>query len=94
MRISGTCGFGCFMPEEEQPHLGQAGPQLVDRAEQRERIEPVVDAAAPEDDLVVGADAGHDAPQHVARVHAARSSLTPNGHDAEQVVEALVRRRR
>ncbi|CAB5028171.1 unannotated protein [freshwater metagenome] len=47
--------------EEEQAHIRPTGPQLVDGADEGERIEPVVDATAPQDDLVVEADARHNA---------------------------------
>ena len=76
-------------PEEVQAHFRHSPAELVDRAEQRERVEPVVDAAAPEHDLVVVADAGHDASEHGARVHAEASSLTPNGDDVNSSLQAL-----
>ncbi len=47
--------------QEEQPDVVAAVLEQVHGLDQRERVEPVVDPAAPQDDLVPGADAGHDA---------------------------------
>ena len=50
-------GVRVLEPHEEQAHVGVAVLEPVDRADQGQRVEPVVDTAAPQDDLVVGPDA-------------------------------------
>ena len=79
----GDVGVGVAACRGTQPHVGRARAQLVDGPDQRQRIEPVVDAAAPEDDLVVGADAGDDAPD--ARPRCARGLVRDaERHDVDE----------
>ena len=55
---------------------------------ERERIEPVVDAAAPQHDLVVGTDAGNHA--RIAGPCASRRFVVETeGHDADEALEVL-----
>ena len=85
----GHVRVGMLEPEEVEANFGDAGAQLVDRPQQGERIEPVVDPAAPQQDLVVRADPGHDPLQHRARV-AGRRVAHAERHDGEQIVEGFV----
>ena len=49
---------GMLDAQEEQAHVGVFHRDLRDRADKSAGIEPVVDSAAPDDDLVVESDAG------------------------------------
>ena len=69
--------------EEVDAHVRQAGAELVDRAQQRERVEPVVDPTTPEDDLVVLTDARDDAAQHVAG-RFRWAVVDPERHDGDE----------
>ena len=57
MSISGTSGFGCFMPRNTSRDVVVPLAQPVDRVQQRQRVEPAVDAAGPDDHLVRRRDA-------------------------------------
>ena len=62
IRISGTPGFGCRIPMNRGARRAAPASRST-RVDQRQRVEPVVDAAAPEEDLVVGADARRPRPE-------------------------------
>ena len=57
--------------QEHQPQRRPTDPQLVDRVHQRQRIEPVVHAAAPDQHRIRGPDLGKEAAQ--------RSGFGPGG---------------
>ena len=61
-------------------------PQPVDRVQQRQRVEPVVDATAPEQHVVVGADARDDAAERRRDVRG-RLVLDAERHDGDQRAE-------
>ena len=71
---------------EEQPHARPSVPQPVDRVQQRQRIEPVVDASTPEDHFVVDPDTGHHAAQRGREV-LRRLILDAERHHGEQRAE-------
>ena len=80
-RISPTRGFGCLVPMKTRRTPGTLSFTRAMARMSVTGIEPVVDAAAPQHDLVVGADAGHHA-QPRGPVRTGASSATPKGTTA------------
>ena len=86
----GDVGVGVAEPEEEQAHVGTAVAQAVDGPEEHEGVEPVVDTAAPDDDLVLTTDAGHHAFEHLAAVDGRGLGKAERHHGHERLERLVV----
>ena len=73
-------------PGEEEAHQRTAATHEINRLDQGDRIEPVVETATPEQDFVIGPDAGHHASDSGCR--ALRSgALGTERHHGDQISE-------
>ncbi len=77
-------GHRMLRAEEDQPQPGHLGLRGRDRADQRHRVQPGIDAAAPHADHVLGADAGEDRGQRGPVAVHRRSRRRPERHDADE----------
>ena len=77
--------------EEDEPDVVAAARELGHGVDDRQRVEPVPDAAGPEQHAIVLADAGHDALEHAAR-GARRLRRDAERHDVDQLAQRRVAR--
>ena len=82
-------GVGVLEAHKEQPHLRMGVLEPVDRADEGQRVEPVVDPPAPQDHLVLRPDPRYGALDGVAGLLRGRLG-DPERDDGDQRVEAPV----